>query len=336
MSAAMASADLRKCVVIGASWGGIKALQRLVAALPADLPAAVLIVQHIGAHRSQLAELLDFSGPLRAVWPSEGEEIAARTIYLAPPDRHMVLEGTRIRLLASPKENHARPAIDPLFRSAAITFRERCIGVILTGLLDDGSAGLAAVKHCGGLALVQDPADAEQGDMPRNAIANVQVDRVAPLHEMGRLIDELARREAPESTAEPGKEVRMEQELASESGGVDTLEALGRPSPLTCPDCGGTLFELTQSPPVRYRCHTGHAYTLASLAAFQRQATEDAVWTAVRALGEKLVILQRMLGQTAPPLPQPARDELQSEADQVALAIARLRALAEHRSGPQT
>jgi two-component system chemotaxis response regulator CheB len=159
-----------RCVVIGASWGGVTALQKLCSGLDPDLPAAILVVQHIGANESQLAALLSNAGPLPCHGAEDGMEIQPGALYVAPPDRHMILDGSRIRLTAGPKENHARPAIDPLFRSAAAAYRERCVGVILTGLLDDGTAGLHAIKQCGGLAIVQDPVDAEQAEMPRSAI----------------------------------------------------------------------------------------------------------------------------------------------------------------------
>ncbi|MFC4277943.1 chemotaxis protein CheB [Achromobacter aloeverae] len=187
-------------VVIGASWGGISALRRLAAALPPDFGATILVAQHIGAQPSQLAEMLDRAGPLDAVWATQGARMLPGTIYVAPPDRHLLVEGNHLRLSAGPKENHARPAIDPLLRSAAIAHRARCIGVILTGSLDDGTAGLDAVKRCGGTAVVQDPADAEQAEMPRSAIESVYVDHIVPLDDIAPLLSALVSRTVPESS----------------------------------------------------------------------------------------------------------------------------------------
>lgn len=181
-------------IVMGASAGGVKAIFALAATLPRDFPAPILFVQHIGAHRSELSRLVSARGPNPAVTAADGDVPRPGTIYIAPPDQHMVLDGHVILLSRGPKENHARPAIDPLFRSAALSCGPRAIGVVLTGMLDDGSAGLRAIKDCGGTAVVQDPVDADVPDMPKNALACVEADHVVPLSALGPLLYELARR----------------------------------------------------------------------------------------------------------------------------------------------
>ncbi|MBT2322324.1 chemotaxis protein CheB [Variovorax paradoxus] len=175
-------------IVIGASVGGVNAMLGLAAALPPDFPAPILFVQHIGAHPSRLPELVSAQGPNPAVAPQDGEVPAAGTIYIAPPDHHMLLEDGAIRLSRGPKEHHARPAIDPLFRSAALCCGRRAVGVILTGALDDGTAGLRAIKQCGGIAVVQDPQDAIEPSMPLSALACVDPDFVVPLAGMAQLL----------------------------------------------------------------------------------------------------------------------------------------------------
>ena len=178
----------RDLVVVGASAGAVPVLLRLATQLPADFPAAVLVVLHVGAHHSVLPELLKDCGGLRARHASDGQVLQPGTIEIAPPDQHMLVDGNRIRLQHGPKEHHARPAIDPLFRSAAATHGPRVIGVLLSGRLDDGTAGLGAIKASGGVAVVQDPDDAEHPEMPRNALAHVEVDCCVPGSELARTL----------------------------------------------------------------------------------------------------------------------------------------------------
>lgn len=188
-------------VVIGASAGGVNVLLEIAASLPGSFPAPVCIVLHIGSNPSLLPELLRFRGPNRAIHVQDGQPLEAGTLHVAPPDRHVLLEGDRLRLTHGPKENHARPAIDPLFRSAALARGRGAIGVILTGQMDDGTAGLRAIKDCGGIAIVQDPDTAEEPGMPRSALRNVAVDHCVPLQEIAplllRLVGEPVPRELP-------------------------------------------------------------------------------------------------------------------------------------------
>ncbi|SDH42668.1 chemotaxis protein CheB [Variovorax sp. OV700] len=320
------SLEQQQAIFIGASAGGVYAMLDLVAALPAEFPAPIFFVQHIGAHRSQLASLLSGRGPNRAVEGNEGEVPTPGTIYIAPPDHHMLLEGGLVRLTRGPKEHHARPAIDPLFRSAALDCGPRAVGVVLTGMLDDGSAGLRAIKDCGGIAVVQDPAEAHEPGMPQSAMAAVQVDHVVALREMGRLLFELAQPRTELPATEPPATLRREYAVALGDRAVENLKAIGKPSMFSCPDCGGVLFELNDKRLVRYRCHTGHAFSMRSLAATQELVTDAALWTGLRTLQEKESILRRLaLVQKAEGVGS-AENSLR-EADELAAASAALRKL---------
>lgn len=234
----------QEVIVVGASAGGVEALRVIAAGLATDLPASVLIVLHIGIGidgQSLLPEILASAGPLPAKHPVDGEEIRHAQIYVAPPDHHMLLRRGHVHLHDGPKENHVRPSINPLFRSAAAAYGPRVIGVILTGLLDDGVAGLAEIKRRGGLAVVQDPATARFPSMPENALECVDVDYVAPLEGIAKRLHTLAMTErAATAVEEP-----LERNL------VD----------LTCPECRGPVWEERQGRIVEYRCRVGHAYS---------------------------------------------------------------------------
>jgi len=320
------SPEQQQSIFIGASAGGVYAMLDLVPALPSGFPAPIFFVQHIGAHRSHLASLLDGRGPNRAVEAREGDVPAPGTIYIAPPDHHMLLQGGVVRLTRGPKEHHARPAIDPLFRSAALDCGPRAVGVVLTGMLDDGSAGLRAIKDCGGIAVVQDPAEAHEPSMPQSAMAAVEVDHVVPLQGMGQLLFELAQPRTGLPAAEAPATLRREYAVALGERAVENLKAIGKPSLFSCPDCGGVLFELNDKRLVRYRCHTGHAFSMRSLAATQEQVTDSALWTSLRTLQEKEAILRRLAEVQKAEGIGSAEASLR-EADELAAASAALRRL---------
>ena len=284
-------------VVIGASAGGVSALLKLSSALPEQFPAPILVVLHIGANTSVLPMLLSAHGNNRAVHAEDGQPLEKATIYVAPPDHHMLVQDGRIRLSRGPKEHHTRPAVDPLFRSAALAAGPRVVGVVLTGRLDDGTAGLSAIKQCGGIAVVQDPAEAEHPGMPRSALQSVAVDHCLPLEgiaaQLQRLVTSLP---APVEAAVPPVP-GLTHEVAvfdGEGDPMENLRAIGKPSTLACPDCAGVLWEIGDTEPERYRCHTGHAFSLRSLEGTQSATTEDALWGAVRALQQREVILRRL------------------------------------------
>jgi two-component system, chemotaxis family, protein-glutamate methylesterase/glutaminase len=279
-------------IVIGTSSGGVDALRSLAAQFPVEMPASIAVVLHIGAHGSMLPTLLNQAGPLPATHAEDGERYAPGRIYVAPPDRHLVIDGAYLRLLHSAKENFARPAIDPLFRSAAAQKGPRAIGVILTGLLDDGAAGLEAIQACGGTTLVQDPEDAFASDMPRHA--SPFADHVLPLGQLGECLVKLTGGNpgAPVTNGRAQREaadrVVLEQRAWLDgTAPFEAIEALGTPSTFTCPECNGTLWRVTGSRVMRFRCHTGHAYSAASLDDGRMTDAEDSLRKALRALRER-------------------------------------------------
>ena len=285
-------------IVIGASAGGIAALQALVADLPPDLPAAVFVVVHIApTSPGLLPGILSGAGPLPATHPADGAAIELGHIYVAPADCHLLVDRDRIRVVRGPKENRHRPAVDTLFRSAARAYGARVAGVVLSGMLDDGSAGLFAVKRCGGVTIVQDPADAPYPDMPRNAIHSVKTpDYVLPLHEiaplLGRIAGEAALSEGGCLMAEP---MDIENLFAhAEIPPIEAMDTLGVPSVVTCPDCHGTLWEINDEGTLRFRCRVGHAYTAQTFLAAHGEWLEQALWIALRTLEESASLNRRL------------------------------------------
>jgi two-component system chemotaxis response regulator CheB len=280
-------------IVIGASAGGVEALLQLAAQLPYDLPAAVFVVQHTSPDGpGRLAALLNPAGPLEARPAQHGEAIQRGVIYVAPPDQHLLVHKDYIGISRGPRENRARPAIDPLFRSAAVAYGSRVIGVVLTGLLDDGTAGLLAVKRCGGVAVVQHPDDAMYSDMPASALANVEVDYCLPLASLGRLLTKLAHEEPAGREVEAPQDIVVEAQMAEHVKSViPSEEELGTPALYGCPECGGPMWELRNDGLRRYRCHVGHAFTSRTLLGDQDEALEKALWIALRTLEERANML---------------------------------------------
>jgi two-component system chemotaxis response regulator CheB len=288
--------EKRDIIVIGTSAGGVEALRTLCRGLPSDLPAAVFVVQHLAAStRSVLPELLSRAGVLPAVCPRDGERIQHGRIYVAPPDRHMLVKGGEVLLRRGPVENRCRPAIDPLFRSAAVSYGPRVIGVVMTGLLDDGSEGLAVIKRAGGTAIVQDPDDAEWPSMPRNALQHAEIDHCLPLAELAALLVRLVREPAGPTRLLPAS-IAEEVEIAEREIAVmeTSLNSPGQPSSITCPDCGGVLNEISEAGKLRYRCQVGHAFSPASLVDAQSQEIERALAIAVRTHRDRLNLFRRM------------------------------------------
>jgi two-component system, chemotaxis family, protein-glutamate methylesterase/glutaminase len=290
----------RDIVVIGASAGGVEALTSLVATLPADLDASLFVVVHIpSSGPSVLPQILSRRGKLPAVHPSDGARIERGKIYVAPPGRHLILERTRVRLVIGPTEHGVRPAVDPLFRSAALTFRERVVGIILSGNLDDGTAGFEIIKGMGGVTMVQNPDDALYDGMIRSAMDAGCVDQVVSTSAMGSALAELvgtATKGESEMTAEGDDEER--KELAIDKFDFDQLHSDDQPgvvSGFTCPNCNGALWELTDTDVLRFRCRVGHAFAVESLLAEQQDGVEDAFWIALRALEERGALLRRLI-----------------------------------------
>lgn len=287
-------------IVVGASAGGVEALSNLLRELPPDLPASIFVVLHIPAQTpSLLPSILDRVSPLKVSQAINGERIEHGRVYVAPPDNHVLVERGLVRVLRGPKENRYRPAVDPLFRSAALAYGTRVVGVILTGALDDGTVGMRAIKQRGGIGVVQDPEEALYPGMPRSALENAKIDYSLPLVEIAPLLVRLASEPAEEEGRYPVSEdlkleVKIaEQEIPAEDF-IKSVEQLGKLSAFTCPDCHGTLWELRDGELVRYRCHVGHAFSSDSLEAEQSEALESALWSALRALEEKMALTRRM------------------------------------------
>ncbi len=288
---------LSKIVVVGTSAGGLKALVKLISLLQKDFPAPILIVQHISpdATGSVLLDKLNKLNKLICLHAETGTELKNGHLYLAPSDHHlMVAEDETILITKGAQENRSRPGIDPLFRSAAVAFGNRVIGIILTGYLDDGTAGLAAIKRCGGICIVQDPAEAEYPDMPRNALNQVKIDFCIPIAEMSGLLDRLISTKTGKRKAIP-KDILIESEIAMRVlSDLDSVNALGQQVPFNCPGCGGVLWEMAKGSTSRYRCHTGHAYTTSSLLADQTMKIEETMWIALRMFEERKNLLTTM------------------------------------------
>jgi two-component system, chemotaxis family, protein-glutamate methylesterase/glutaminase len=286
-----------RIIVVGASAGGIEALTKLVADLPSDLPASIFVVLHISPNSgSVLPNILSRAGVLPAIHPKHGEVIRSSQIYVAPPDRHLLLKKEHIYLSHGPKENHCRPAIDVLFRTAARNYGPFVIGVVLSGTLDDGTAGLLAIKQRGGVAIVQDPKEALYPGMPISAIENVKVDRVLPISEIAKVLVTLAYEPLENKEIPPvSDDLEQESDIAElEPKAMQSSERVGKPSAFSCPDCGGVLWEIEEGNLIRFRCRTGHAFSPESLLAQQSQSLEEALWTALRALEEIAALRQRM------------------------------------------
>ncbi|ARV59067.1 chemotaxis protein CheB [Nostocales cyanobacterium HT-58-2] len=284
-------------IVVGASAGGVEALSYIVKNLPPDLDAVVLIVLHIPSHGiSVLPRILSRAGGLQAFHAKDGEQIFPQRIYVAPPDYHLLVKSGYLHLARGPRENSHRPAIDPLFRTAARVYGRRVVGVVLTGALDDGTAGLKAVKMRGGVAVVQDPENAMYNGMPRSAIENIDnIDYILPLSDIPDVLVTLVNTEVDCEEDLVSDEVEIESDLAQlDMKVLNSDKRPGKPSPFGCPDCGGTLWDLSEGHLLRFRCRTGHAFSAETLRAKQSESLEDALWVALRALEEKASLSHRM------------------------------------------
>jgi len=291
----------RDIIVIGASAGGVEATSEIARALPADFPGAVFVVVHIApTATSLLPAILTRRGALPARHPSDGDPIEPGTIYVAPPDRHLMLERGRVRVVRGPMENGTRPAVDPLFRSAATAYGARVVGVVLSGNLDDGTAGLIAIKRCGGRAIVQDPADALFPGMPQSAIEHVAVDEVVPLDAIPSAIIATSREAVHENApCRNGRLLQREVQMVEFDEHIFTPDGppplpRGEPSGFTCPNCHGALWEIEEGKLIRYRCRVGHAFSPETLVAMESEDVEEALWVAYRSLEESAALARRM------------------------------------------
>ncbi len=286
-----------RIVVVGTSSGGSEALAKLAEALPESLDACVFIVRHLSpeSSASYIVSQLRKHTKLPCHEARDGALLQPGHICVAPADNHLLIDDSKVWVVHGPRENRWRPSIDALFRSAAVAHRNRVIGVVLSGSLDDGTAGLLAIKRCGGICIVQDPDDAAFPDMPRNALSNVAVDHCVPLAHIGGLIGKMVGKQSASAPAVPTDllvEARIALSALSEMG---TVETIGERTALTCPDCGGVLWEVNGGGFSRFRCHTGHAYSPDQLLCAQSVRIEETLWRALRMFEERKNLLKTMI-----------------------------------------
>lgn len=286
-------------IVIGASAGGLNAIAELVSQLKQGMNIAALVVLHLS--RKGISEFLVHRlqqvTEMNCVAAADEGKIYADYIYVAPPNYHLLVKDGRTLIGHGPTENRWRPSIDVLFRSAAAHYNGRTIGIVLTGMLDDGTAGMLAIKRSGGTCVVQDPNEAEYPDMPMAVLNNMEVDYCIPLDEMGKVIQEIISEE-PHHQHIPD-DVQKEADIAEKvSVGINIVSELGDQSVFTCPDCGGALWKITDGKADRYRCHIGHSYSERDLAVKQAEQTEATLWVAVRMMEERRNLLMKLEGET--------------------------------------
>jgi two-component system chemotaxis response regulator CheB len=287
----------RNIIVIGASAGGFETLKKIVQGLPPNLDASIFIVWHMSPDiRGILPNVLNKLNTVAAANAYDKEPIRTNRIYVAPPDHHLLIEEGQVRVTRGPKENRFRPAVDPLFRSAAYSYGNRVIGVILSGALDDGTAGLWRIKYNGGIAVVQNPADAEVPSMPENALRQVQVDYSVPAAEMASLLVKLSSAKLIDNTeVVKDEKTKTEIDIAAEANALKkgSLD-IGVLSPYTCPECHGVLSKIMDGDLTRFRCHTGHAYSTDTLLLAITEKIEDSLYNAIRGMDECIFFLNHI------------------------------------------
>jgi two-component system, chemotaxis family, protein-glutamate methylesterase/glutaminase len=287
-------------IVVGASAGGVEALSALVQGLPADLPAALFVVLHIPSYsESHLPAILAHRGPLPAAHATHGEAIAPGCIYVAPPDHHLLVRHGHVELTRGPHENGSRPAVDPLFRSAARAYGPRVVGVVLSGALGDGSVGLMGIAARGGVTVVQDPEEALFESMPRTALTYVRVNHVLPVRQIPALVGRLAREPAAQEGAPTMSDIdeMMPHLVRRDITAQERDERSGETTVYTCPECGGTLWQVEHNGLAQFNCHVGHAYAPESLLGEMSEDLEAALWRCVRMLVEKATLTRQLAGR---------------------------------------
>ena len=326
----MAAVSPERLVVVGASAGGVEALQQLIGALPSDLAAAVLVVLHVPpTGMSVLPQILSRAGALPVEHAQDGQPLQAAHVLVAPPDHHLRVRDGHVQLDRGPRENAHRPAVDPLFRTAARAYGMDVVGVILSGARDDGTLGLAAIKQAGGTTIVQDPEEALYTGMPTSAIARVEPDHVLSVRAIAALIADLGPNDGGDRGGNPGKGGDVEphdtpQPELSRPGNPGHDEVV---SGYTCPECNGTLWEVREGNLVKLRCRVGHSYTEATYAAAKSEALEAALWTALQTLQEKADFARRLAERFRPSQPLAARRYEEQQANLLEQATRVRRAL---------
>ena len=315
----------RHIVVIGTSAGGLEALDEVIGQLHPGFPAAIFVVQHLApeATGEALLHRLSRHKAFKCKLASDGDSFEDGTIYIARADYHLLIKKETLLVTKGARENRYRPAVDPLFRSAAVSHGSGVIGVVLTGMLDDGTAGLIAIQKCGGVTVVQDPKDAAYPEMPQSVLNNLKVDHCIPLAGMGRLLEQLVH-ESPGKSAPVPKDVRTEAEIAERVlSDVAQVNTLGSQVPYNCPNCGGVLWEMDNADLQRFRCHTGHSFTAAALLDSQTEKIEETLWVSLRMLEERKNLLNTLHQKER--LSSERKDSYAERAKETAVHIERIR-----------
>ena len=290
---------IRNLIAIGASAGGIRAIIKVIEGFPKTIDAAIMIVLHLSRKSSvdNIVEIFQRHTTLKCEVAGDKMEIERGKIYLAQPEHHLLVKNHKMHLNQGPEENKYRPSIDVLFRSVAVHFGHKAIGIILTGMLDDGTSGMYAIKSCGGLCLVQNPSEAEYSDMPRSVLNRIEVDYMADLVEIPIIVQDILNKPLPPQIAIPNElkiETEITQKLISD---INDLKKIAQRSDFVCPDCGGGLWEVKNDPTHRYRCHTGHVYSEKLLYDLQDIQIEESIWVSIRMLEEKRNMLRLLAGR---------------------------------------
>lgn len=291
--------QIRNLIVIGASAGGIRAIIKVIEGFPENIDAAIMIVLHLSrkSNADNIIEIFQRHTVLQCEVAMDKVEIERGKIYLAQPEHHLLVHGSIMHLNNGPEENRYRPSIDVLFRSVAVHFGNRAIGIILTGMLEDGTSGMHAIKSCGGLCLVQNPSEAEYADMPRSVLKRIEVDYMADLVEIPIIVQNILETPLPPQVAIPN-ELKVEAEITEQlMSDINDLKKIAQRSDFVCPDCGGGLWEIKRDPTHRYRCHTGHVYTEKLLYELQDAKIEESIWISIRMLEEKRNMLRLLAGR---------------------------------------
>ena len=323
----MIKQNVIEIITVGASAGGIESVSDFLKVMPADLNAAIFVVIHIP--RDSLTEVvlrqLQRSTQLDCRVPVDGDEIQKGMVYLAPADHHMMLQKGEILIKKGPKENHWRPSINVLFRSAAATYDSCVIGVILTGLLDDGTSGMTAIKKSGGICMVQDPEEATFADMPNNVLNNVDVDYKVPIADMGYIVSDIHVRRTCSVAGVPD-DVKLEAAITFRmNSDYNEMKVLGEPTPFTCPDCGGILTRINEQEGMRYRCFTGHSFTEHVLVKSQLEALENSIWVSIRMLEERRNLLITMANNGDSNKSSASRQDRLERGEEISVHIERLK-----------